>query len=37
MVRILLDSDHPFSAETDHQFSPDSDQRSPVKSIAVLL
>ena len=36
-VRILHDSDHLFSSETDHSFSRDSDQRSPVKPIAVLL
>jgi hypothetical protein len=36
-VRILLDSDHPFSSEIDHLFSPEADQRSPVKPIAVLL
>ena len=37
LVRILHDSDHPFSSEADHPFSRDSDQRSPVKPIAVLL
>jgi hypothetical protein len=36
-VRILRDSDHPFSSEADHSFSRDSDQRSPVKPISVLL
>ena len=36
-LRILRDSDHPFSSEADHQFSRDSDQRSRVKPIAVLL
>ena len=36
-VRILPDSDHPFSFDPDHPFSPEADQRSPVKPIAVLL
>ena len=36
-LRILRDSDHPFSFESDHSFSREADQRSPVNSIAVLL
>jgi hypothetical protein len=36
-VRILSDSDHPFSSETDHLFSRESDQCSRVNPIAVLL
>jgi len=36
-LRILCDSDHPFSSEADHLFSRDPDQRSRVKPIAILL
>ena len=36
-LRILRDSDHPFSTDPDHPFFPEADQRSPVKPIVVLL
>lgn len=32
-VRILHQTDHPFSCETDHPFSRETDQRSPLKPI----
>jgi hypothetical protein len=36
LLRILPQTDHPFSSETDHPISPETDQCSPVKAISVL-
>jgi hypothetical protein len=35
-MRILHQTDHPFSSEADHSFSWETDQCSPVKAISVL-